>query len=203
MTKYAANAMLATKISFMNEIARRICERTGANVDEVRKGIGADSRIGYRFISPGIGYGGSCFPKDVKALVQTAKEAGVATHILPAVDAVNEEQKTALVEKMLTYRGDLKGKVFALWGLAFKPETDDVREAPALVMAKRLLDAGALLRAYDPKAAHHAKLLLGEHPNMHYVEHYFEAAKGAEALSPRHRMAFLPQHRHEPREAGT
>lgn len=182
MTKYAANAMLATKISFMNEIAR-ICEKTGANVDDVRKGIGADSRIGYRFIFPGIGYGGSCFPKDVKALIQTAHQAGVPTHILPAVDAVNEEQKRALLEKMRTYyRGQLSGKTFALWGLAFKPDTDDVREAPALVMAQALLDAGATLRAYDPKAAQHARHLLGDHPNMHYLEHYFEAATGADAL---------------------
>lgn len=182
MTKYAANAMLATKISFMNEIAR-ICERTGANVDDVRKGIGADSRIGYRFIFPGIGYGGSCFPKDVKALVEVAREAGVETRILPAVDAVNEVQKGVLVEKMLTYyRGDLRGKVFALWGLAFKPETDDVREAPALVVAERLLQAGAVVRAYDPKAAAHARLLLGEHDNMHYIDHYFDAAEGADAV---------------------
>ena len=182
MTKYAANAMLATKISFMNEIAR-ICERTGANVDDVRKGIGADSRIGYRFIFPGIGYGGSCFPKDVKALVEVAREAGVETRILPAVDAVNEVQKGVLVEKMLTYyRGDLRGKVFALWGLAFKPETDDVREAPALVVAARLLEAGAVVRAYDPKAAAHARLLLGEHDHMHYIDHYFDAAEGADAV---------------------
>ena len=182
MTKYAANAMLATKISFMNEIAR-ICEKTGANVDDVRKGIGADSRIGYRFIFPGIGYGGSCFPKDVKALIETARDAGVATHILPAVDAVNEEQKRVMLEKMRTYyRGHLEGKTFALWGLAFKPETDDVREAPALVMAQALLDAGATIRAYDPKAAQHARQLLGDHPNMHYHDHYFEATTGADAL---------------------
>lgn len=182
MTKYAANAMLATKISFMNEMAR-ICEKTGANVDDVRKGIGADSRIGYRFIFPGIGYGGSCFPKDVKALIQTAQEAGVATHILPAVDAVNEEQKRALLEKMRTYyRGNFAGKTFALWGLAFKPETDDVREAPALVMAEALLAGGATIRAYDPKAAHHARQLLGDHQNMHYVEHYFDAAADADAV---------------------
>lgn len=182
MTKYAANAMLATKISFMNEIAR-ICERTGANVDDVRKGIGADTRIGYRFIFPGIGYGGSCFPKDVKALVEVAREAGVETRILPAVDAVNEVQKGVLVEKMLAYyRGNLNGKVFALWGLAFKPETDDVREAPALVVAERLLKAGAVVRAYDPKAASHARLLLGEHENMHYIDHYFDAAEGADAV---------------------
>jgi len=182
MTKYAANAMLATKISFMNEISR-VCEKVGSNVDDVRKGIGADSRIGYRFIFPGIGYGGSCFPKDVKALVQTAQEAGVQTRILPAVDQVNEEQKRVLIEKIQTYyRGQLAGKTFAIWGLAFKPETDDVREAPALVIAKAMLDAGATVRAYDPKAAHQAQLLMGEHPNMHYIDNYFDAAEGADAL---------------------
>ncbi|MBI2435733.1 MAG: UDP-glucose/GDP-mannose dehydrogenase family protein [Candidatus Hydrogenedentes bacterium] len=182
MTKYAANAMLATKISFINEIAA-ICERVGANIDDVRQGIGSDRRIGYEFISPGIGYGGSCFPKDVKALIQTAQEAGVQPRVLPAVDALNEQQKSALIEKMRTYyHDDFAGRTFALWGLAFKPETDDVREAPALAMAAYLLKAGARLRAYDPKAAEPAAILLGHDAHIEYVDHYYDAAKGCDAL---------------------
>jgi UDPglucose 6-dehydrogenase len=182
MTKYAANAMLATKISFMNEVAT-ICEKVGANVDDVRKGIGSDRRIGYRFIFPGIGYGGSCFPKDVKALIQTAVEVGAAPELLPQVDRVNEKQKRALLEKMKTYyRGQLSGKKFALWGLAFKPETDDVREAPALVMAAALLDAGAHVVAYDPKAEDQARLYLGDHENMTYSPQYYDAVEGCDAL---------------------
>ena len=182
MTKYAANAMLATKISFINEVAN-ICERTGANIDDVRKGIGSDSRIGYRFIFPGIGYGGSCFPKDVKALIQTASEVGTEAHLLGAVDAVNDRQKRTLLEKMRTYYdGDLGGKKFALWGLAFKPETDDVREAPALLMAEALLEEGAHVCAYDPKAAAQAALYLGERAGMSYVDHYYKAVEGCDAL---------------------
>lgn len=182
MTKYAANAMLATKISFMNEVAA-ICEKVGADVDDVRKGIGSDSRIGYRFIFPGIGYGGSCFPKDVKALIQTAIEVGANAKLLPQVDLVNENQKRALLEKMKTYyRGQLAGKRFALWGLAFKPETDDVREAPALVMAEHLLQAGASVVAYDPKAQEQARLYLGEQDNMAYCHHYYDAVKDCDAL---------------------
>jgi UDPglucose 6-dehydrogenase len=182
MTKYAANAMLATRISFMNEVAA-ICEKVGADVDDVRKGIGSDSRIGYRFIFPGIGYGGSCFPKDVKALIQTAKEVGIDARLLPQVDRVNEHQKLALVEKItLYYRGQLRGKRFALWGLAFKPETDDVREAPALAMATALLDAGAEIVAYDPKAEDHARLYLGDRENMAYSPQYYDAVAGCDAL---------------------
>lgn len=182
MTKYAANAMLATKISFMNEMAA-ICEKVGADVDDVRKGIGSDSRIGYRFIFPGIGYGGSCFPKDVKALIQTAREVGVDAQILPHVDAVNELQKRVMVEKMkVYYRGQLSGKRFALWGLAFKPETDDVREAPALVMAEALLDAGATVVAYDPKAEEQARLYLGQRENMKYSPQYYDAVIDCDAL---------------------
>lgn len=182
MTKYAANAMLATKISFMNEIAG-ICEKVGADVDDVRKGIGSDSRIGYRFIFPGIGYGGSCFPKDVKALIQTAREVGVDAKILPHVDAVNERQKRVLLDKMaLYYRGQLAGKRFALWGLAFKPETDDVREAPALVMAAALLEAGATVVAYDPKAEAQTLLHLGAHDRMIYSPQYYDAVEGCDAL---------------------
>ena len=182
MTKYAANAMLATKISFINEIAN-ICEKVGANIDDVRNGIGSDSRIGYRFIFPGIGYGGSCFPKDVKALIQMGRVSGIEPRLLESVDAVNEVQKRSLLEKMrLYYRGKFEGLTFALWGLAFKPETDDVREAPALLMAKLLLEADAHIRAYDPKAAEQARIHLGEHPNMLYSDHYFEALQGADAL---------------------
>ena len=182
MTKYAANAMLATKISFMNEVAT-ICEKVGADVDDVRRGIGSDSRIGYRFIFPGIGYGGSCFPKDVKALIQTAAEVGADAKLLPQVDLVNEKQKRAMLEKMRTYyRGQLSGKKFALWGLAFKPETDDVREAPALVMVKALLEAGASIVAYDPKAREQARLYLGDHENMGYSDQYYDAVEDCDAL---------------------
>ncbi len=182
MTKYAANAMLATKISFMNEIAG-ICEHVGADVDEVRNGIGSDRRIGYRFIFPGIGYGGSCFPKDVKALISTAREAGVEPQLLPAVDDVNERQKMTMIEKMrMYYRDDFTGKTFAVWGLAFKPETDDVREAPALVMVNWLLNAGAKIRAYDPRAQEQARKLIGDNPNIEYIGNYYDALDGADAL---------------------
>ena len=182
MTKYAANAMLATKISFMNEVAG-ICERVGADVDDVRKGIGSDKRIGYRFIFPGIGYGGSCFPKDVKALIQIAREVGAEPRLLPTVDAVNEAQKRVLLEKMLTYyHGDVKGKCFAIWGLAFKPETDDIREAPALVMVEALLAAGARVRAYDPKAEEQTRRQLGEREGLEYIAHYYDAVEGCDAL---------------------
>ncbi len=182
MTKYAANAMLATKISFINEIAN-ICEEVGANVDDVRQGIGSDSRIGYRFIFPGIGYGGSCFPKDVKALIQTARAVGFTTQLLNAVDDINESQKLTLLNKMRTYyRDNFEGKRFALWGLAFKPETDDVREAPALVMAKGLLEAGATVCAYDPKAKEETEKLLGQYERLHFVEKHLDALKNCDAL---------------------
>lgn len=182
MTKYAANAMLATKISFMNEMAG-ICEKVGADIDDVRKGIGSDSRIGYRFIFPGIGYGGSCFPKDVKALIQTAEEVGAHPRILPAVDGVNDLQKRVLLEKVLTYyRGDVAGKTFAMWGLAFKPETDDVRESPALLIAQALIDAGARIRAFDPKAAETARLEMGDVDGMEYCDNYYDALLDADAL---------------------
>lgn len=182
MTKYAANAMLATKISFMNEMAN-ICERVGANVDDIRNGIGSDSRIGYRFIFPGIGYGGSCFPKDVKALIQTAKEAGRDATLLRSVDEINEAQKRCMIDRIRSYyRGQLKDKTFAVWGLAFKPETDDVREAPALLIMRALLDDGAHVRAYDPKAAEPAAHALGEHANLHFVERYYDCAQECDAL---------------------
>lgn len=152
LTKYAANAMLATKITFMNEIAN-VCEKVGANVDNVRRGIGTDSRIGKRFLFAGIGYGGSCFPKDVQAIHHTAGEHGYDFKILDSVMKVNESQKTSIVEKMNKfYDGDLSGKTFGIWGLSFKPETDDIREAPSLYITKKLAEAGAKMKAYDPEA---------------------------------------------------
>jgi len=182
MTKYAANAMLATKISFINEIAA-ICEKVGADVGDVREGIGSDRRIGYRFIFPGIGYGGSCFPKDVKAIIQTAKENGIESRLLASVEEVNERQKRTLIEKMrLYYRDQFAGKTFALWGLSFKPETDDVREAPALQIVDALLAAGAKIRAFDPKAVEQAKLYLGEREGIEYIDHYYDAVDGCDAL---------------------
>ncbi|MBI5094006.1 MAG: UDP-glucose/GDP-mannose dehydrogenase family protein [Candidatus Hydrogenedentes bacterium] len=182
MTKYAANAMLAAKISFINEIAN-ICEKVGADVDDVRNGIGADSRIGYQFIYPGIGYGGSCFPKDVKALIHTALEVKCPSRLLDAIDGVNERQKHSLLDKMRTYyRDQLQGKRFALWGLSFKPETDDVREAPALVMITELLDAGATICAYDPKAAHETQRAVGARDGLTYADNYYDALHNADAL---------------------
>lgn len=182
MTKYAANAMLATKISFINEIAA-ICEKVGADVGDVREGIGSDSRIGYRFIFPGIGYGGSCFPKDVKAIIQTAKENGIDSRLLASVEEVNARQKRAMIEKIrLYYRDQLAGKTFAIWGLSFKPETDDVREAPALEIVDALLAAGAKIRAFDPKAVEQAKLYLGARDDVSYIEHYYDAVDDCDAL---------------------
>jgi UDPglucose 6-dehydrogenase len=157
ITKYAANAILATKISFMNEIAR-LCDRVGADVDMVRRGIGSDKRIGYSFIFPGVGYGGSCFPKDVKAIIKTAEEQGLEFKILRAVEDVNREQKVYLVEKILRYfNNDLKGKTFAIWGLSFKPNTDDMREAPSIEIIHKLYDAGAKIQAHDPAAMNEAR----------------------------------------------
>lgn len=180
MTKYAANAMLATKISFMNDIAN-LCELLGANVNEVRKGIGADPRIGTKFIYPGIGYGGSCFPKDVKALVRTGEQNEYFLRILSAVDAVNDDQKRVLFEKVLRhYKEDIKGKTFAVWGLAFKPNTDDMREAPSLVIIDALINAGAKVQAYDPVAMNEAKHLLPE--SVVLTEDSVSAAKGADAI---------------------
>jgi len=184
MTKYAANAMLATKISFMNDIAN-LCERLGADVNQVRKGIGSDSRIGNRFIYPGIGYGGSCFPKDVKALVRSAHESGYELRILQAVEDVNEDQKHVLVTKVKEYfsgRGDgsIAGKRFAMWGLSFKPETDDMREAPALVICNQLLEAGATVCAYDPVAIEEAKHMIGD--KIDYAADAYAALEGADVL---------------------
>src|SRR6478736_7535353 len=162
MTKYAANAMLATKISFMNDVAN-LCEIMGADVNMVRKGIGSDGRIGHKFIYPGVGYGGSCFPKDVKALIKTAKEHKYNMRILNAVEEVNELQKEVLFNKVRThFNNDLKGKTFALWGLSFKPKTDDMREAPSLVIIEKLLKAGASVVAYDPVEMHEAHRILGD-----------------------------------------
>jgi UDPglucose 6-dehydrogenase len=179
LTKYAANAFLATKISFMNEIAQ-MCERLGADVDMVRKGIGSDERIGKRFLFPGIGYGGSCFPKDVKALVHSAKEAGYNFHILDAVTEVNEKQKSHLATKIKRYFGNLAGKHFALWGLAFKPNTDDIREAPALEIIQELLDAGATVACFDPEAMNNVKAIFGD--KISFCETPYDCLQNADAL---------------------
>ena len=162
MTKYAANSMLATRISFMNDIAN-LCELVGADVNKVRLGIGSDARIGNKFIYPGIGYGGSCFPKDVKALIRTAKEYGYGMKILNAVEDVNEAQKEVLFDKLMKhFNGDIKGKTFAMWGLSFKPKTDDMREAPSLVLIDKILKAGGSVKAYDPVAMKEAHHMVGD-----------------------------------------
>ncbi len=183
MTKYAANAMLATKISFMNEIAN-ICERVGADVNMVRIGIGSDHRIGYSFIYPGVGYGGSCFPKDVQALIKTAKDNGYEPRIITAVEEVNAKQKLSLVDKVVKRFGDdLSGKVFAIWGLAFKPETDDMREAASITIIKELVKRNAKIKAYDPKATQQAKgFYLKGLQNIEYCDSKYDALNGAEAL---------------------
>jgi len=180
LTKYAANSFLATKISFMNEIAN-LCELVGANVDMVRRGIGADERIGKRFLFSGIGYGGSCFPKDVQALAKSAAENDYEFKILNSVMSVNEIQKKVLVEKVRKYfRGNIKGKKFALWGLAFKPETDDIREAPSLYIIDELLNDGAIVTVFDPEAMNNVKALLGD--KIHYAANQYDALKDADAL---------------------
>ncbi len=180
MTKYAANAMLATRISFMNDIAN-LCERVGADVNMVRRGIGSDSRIGKKFLYPGCGYGGSCFPKDVKALIRTAEQNSYPMRVLRAVDEVNEEQKSVLFRKLERhYGGALAGKTVALWGLSFKPETDDMREAPALVVIDRLLAAGTTVKVYDPVAMPECKRRLGD--RVVYCKDMYEAAADADAL---------------------
>jgi UDPglucose 6-dehydrogenase len=180
LTKYAANSFLATKIYFMNEIAQ-LCERLGADVDMVRKGIGSDERIGKRFLFPGIGYGGSCFPKDVQALVKSSTEVNYNFQILNAVMDVNEKQKKHLIPKIKTYfNNNLKGKHFALWGLAFKPNTDDIREAPALYIIEDLLEAGATVTAFDPEAMNNVKDVVGD--KINYASSQYEALEGADAL---------------------
>jgi len=183
MTKYVANAMLATKISFMNEVAN-ICELVGADVNKVRIGIGSDSRIGYSFIYPGSGYGGSCFPKDVKALRKTALENGYDARLIGAVEAVNESQKMVIAKKVVARFGaDLSGKIFAVWGLAFKPETDDMREAPAIYIIKDLVKRGAKIQAFDPKAMEEAQhYYLKDTPNVRYTTNKYEALENAHAM---------------------
>ncbi len=180
MTKYAANAMLATRISFMNDVAN-LCDLVGANVDMVRKGIGADARIGSKFLYSGCGYGGSCFPKDVKALARTGKEYGYTMGVIEAVEAVNERQKEIVVQKLAAELGDLRGKTIALWGLAFKPETDDMREAPALVVIDRLTRAGATVKVYDPVAMEECRRRVGD--AIVYCNDMYEAVIDAHALA--------------------
>ena len=180
LTKYAANSFLATKISFMNEIAN-LCELVGADVDSVRKGIGTDSRIGKRFLFPGIGYGGSCFPKDVQALEKSSSDANYDFKILKAVMDVNHDQKTRLIPRVKDYfKGDLKGKTIAMWGLAFKPHTDDIREAPALYNIEELLKAGAIIKAHDPESMENVKEILGS--KIQYCQTPYEAAENADAI---------------------
>jgi UDPglucose 6-dehydrogenase len=180
MTKYAANSMLATKISFMNDIAN-LCEIVGADINLVRKGIGSDSRIGNKFIYPGAGYGGSCFPKDVKALIHTADEYNHPLRVLKAVEAVNDDQKMVMFKKIQKYfKGELKGKTVALWGLSFKPQTDDMREAPSLVVIAKLLEAGAKVKAYDPVAMHEAKRILGD--KIEFAADQYDALIDADCL---------------------
>ena len=180
MTKYAANAMLATRISFMNQIAE-LCEEVGADVMLVRKGIGSDSRIGPAFLFPGPGYGGSCFPKDVKALVRAGEDHGVSLGVLQAVEAANARQKRRLFEKLrAALDGDMRGRTIAVWGLAFKAETDDMRESPAVDLIEALLEAGAAVRAHDPQATASARALFGE--RIDYAEHAYDSLAGADAL---------------------
>lgn len=181
LTKYAANAMLATKISFMNELAN-VAERVGADIEKVRDGIGSDSRIGYHFIYAGCGYGGSCFPKDVRALAHTAREAGHDTPILNAVQTVNDRQKQVLFSRLQQHFGELRGRTIALWGLAFKPRTDDMREATSRVLMESLWAAGASIRAYDPVAMHEAQKIYGERADLALCATAEEACEGADAL---------------------
>lgn len=180
MTKYAANAMLATRISFMNDIAN-LCDLVGADVEMVRKGIGADARIGTKFLYPGCGYGGSCFPKDVKALAHTAREYGYTMEVIEAVERVNEQQKTIVYDKLRRILGPLCDKTIAVWGLAFKPETDDMRESPALKVIDKLLDEGAVVRVYDPVAMDEGRRRLGD--RVTYCQSMYEAAEGADAVA--------------------
>jgi UDPglucose 6-dehydrogenase len=181
MIKYAANCMLATKISFINEMAN-ICERVGADINEVRKGIGHDARIGFSFLFPGVGYGGSCFPKDVRALHSVAAEHGLDAQILKTVDEINNRQKEVMFGKLLDhFEGDLTGRTVAIWGLAFKPRTDDIREAPSLVLIQQLLDAGAKVQVSDPVAIDNVREVLGD--SITYHDHHYDACMGADALA--------------------
>jgi UDPglucose 6-dehydrogenase len=180
MTKYAANAMLATKISFMNDMAN-LCERLGVDVAQVRQGIGSDSRIGYPFIFPGPGYGGSCFPKDVQAIIKIAENQGYKLEIMSAVEAVNNRQKRVLFEKLKKRFGnELKNKTIAVWGLSFKPNTDDMREAPSIVLIENLIAEGAKVKAYDPEATEEARKIFKD--KIIYADKTYEALEGADAL---------------------
>ncbi len=182
LTKYAANAMLATRISFMNELAL-LAEKLGADIEHVRIGIGSDPRIGYHFLYPGAGYGGSCFPKDVMALLRTGEEHGVDLKVVRAVEEANQRQKGVVAEKVVKRFGaDLKGRRFALWGLAFKPNTDDMREAPSLVVIKALLDRGATVCAFDPVAMDEARHIYGKERSVSFAASAMDAVKGADAL---------------------
>ncbi|MFZ5453524.1 MAG: UDP-glucose dehydrogenase family protein [Thermodesulfobacteriota bacterium] len=182
LTKYAANAFLATKISFINEMAN-ICSRTGANINMVRKGIGSDRRIGHLFLFPGLGYGGSCFPKDMQALIHTAKYRGYTPRILEAAEAINQDQRQLFFDRVLNYfQGDLSGKVLAIWGLSFKPQTDDIRDAPALTLIEKFQEAGARIQAHDPEAMTATQKYLGENQGISFVKTSYEAVEGADAL---------------------
>jgi len=182
MTKYAANSLLATKISFMNEIAG-LCEKVGADVEKVRVGIGSDSRIGYKFLYPGVGYGGSCFPKDVKALIRIAKKNNSSYKILQSVEEVNNKQKEFLVDKVVSHFGDdLTGRIFAIWGLSFKPMTDDMREAPSRIIIRKLLEMGAKVQAFDPQAMKEARRIFGDNKNIIYTSDQYSALNNADAL---------------------
>ncbi len=180
LTKYVANALLATKISFINQMAN-ICEKFDADINDVRRGIGHDSRIGFAFLFPGVGYGGSCFPKDVRAMISTFRESGVEPRMLEAVDWINEQQKTVMQEKLAAYFGSVKGKKIAIWGLAFKPRTDDIREAPALVLIDYLLTNGATVAAHDPEAMPNVNAIYGDKVNMH--AHSMDVLDNADALA--------------------
>jgi UDPglucose 6-dehydrogenase len=181
LTKYAANAMLATRISFMNEMAS-VAEATGANIEDVRRGIGSDPRIGYSFLYAGTGYGGSCFPKDVKAVIQIGRQLGLGMDIMRSVEQVNERQKTVLFSKIMKRFSSVKGKVFALWGLAFKPNTDDMREAPSIELCRALLNEGAIVQAYDPVASSHVYQYMAEHSNFHIKTSAVDVLDKASAL---------------------
>jgi len=180
LTKYAANSYLATKVTFMNEIAN-LCEKVGADVDDIRHGIGADRRIGPQFLFPGVGYGGSCFPKDVRALIKTSKEVGAPVTILETVDTANKNQKSILVDKFIDhFKGEIEGIHVAIWGLAFKPRTDDMREAPSIDIIERLLKGGAIIHAFDPKAYHTAKAIFGDRIDL--IEDQYEVIRNADVL---------------------
>ncbi len=190
MTKYVANCLLATKISFINEMAN-LCEGYGADINDVRRGIGHDQRIGFSFLFPGVGYGGSCFPKDIRAVIHMARTVGMSSKMMEAVDAVNEAQKDVMATKIKEHFGSLEGLTVAIWGLAFKPRTDDIREAPALVLIDTLLASGAGVRVHDPEALNNVKAIYGD--KIHYCQHKYDCLKGADAPGDRHRVERVPQ----------